>query len=181
MVSSLKFYGRSSETTVFETYTPHILHCNEYRSGKTHMTHNDATNFMLIICDFQGVLGPMDFWLHWGGVRPSTRTSEVHELLGPELLRCQHDWLFGFWRYQCGVAIPRECRWEERLIIMTLFWENVRWWGLCILGDMLEVVTPDEYMYETVWKSVKNRDSFTFQVKACGDAHVILSNEIGRR
>ena len=61
MVSSLKFYGRSSETTVFETYTPHILHCNEYRSGKTHMTHNDATNFMLIICDFQGVLGPMDF------------------------------------------------------------------------------------------------------------------------
>ena len=45
---------------------------------------------------------------------------------------------------------------------------------------MLEVVTPDEYMYETVWKSVKNRDSFTFQVKACGDAHVILSNEIGQ-
>ena len=48
------------------------------------------------------------------------------------------------------------------------------------LADLLEIVTPDEYMYETLWKSVKNRDYFTFQVKACGDVHVILSNEIGQ-
>ena len=45
---------------------------------------------------------------------------------------------------------------------------------------MLEVVTPDEYMYETLWKSVTNRDVFVFQVRACGDVHVVLSEEIGQ-
>ena len=45
---------------------------------------------------------------------------------------------------------------------------------------MLEVVTPDEYMYETLWKSVKNRDTFNFQVRACGHVHVVLSEQIGQ-
>ena len=48
-------------------------------------------------------------------------------------------------------------------------------------GDLLEVATPDEYMYETMWKSVKNRDHMAFQVRACQDAHLIIAQELGEQ
>lgn len=51
---------------------------------------------------------------------------------------------------------------------------------LCSAGDVLIVDTPDQDRFESMWKSVVDRQFFTFSVTACAEAHVILTERQGR-
>lgn len=46
-------------------------------------------------------------------------------------------------------------------------------------GVLLIVDTPVEHKYERIWKEVTDRQFWTFMVRAGGDVHVILTEQLG--
>ena len=50
---------------------------------------------------------------------------------------------------------------------------------MSLKGRKLRVVTPDNYYYNTMWKSVQGRNFINFAVRACSDAHVVLTENEG--
>lgn len=46
-------------------------------------------------------------------------------------------------------------------------------------GVLVIVDTPNEHKYERIWKDVSDRQFWTFMVRAGGDVHVLLTEQLG--
>ena len=50
---------------------------------------------------------------------------------------------------------------------------------MIISGLVTQIVTPNSHSYDLAWRTVTERNSVVFRVRACSDAHIILAEYVG--